>query len=147
MTVSTRTGRCACGAVAFEAEVESGYSVCHCALCRRWAGGPVMQVPARAVRFSAPGELLRWRSSPHAERASCRHCGSHLHWRLSDGSFEMLSVGALDDQSGLTMAEEVFIDAEPAHYAFADPAARERLTGAELMQKIAAGAGGDGKDR
>lgn len=146
MATSQRTGRCACGAVTFEAEIETGYSVCHCAMCRRWAGGPVMEVPAREVRFAEPGNLVRWKSSEWAERWSCKHCGSSLYWRLRDGGIEMLSVGALDDQSGLTMAEEVFVDAQPGHYRFAGEG-RRRLTGTELMQMLSGGdAADDGKD-
>ena len=38
-------GQCLCGTVSFEVDVpERTYSVCHCGMCRRWSGGPLMSV-------------------------------------------------------------------------------------------------------
>ena len=131
----TRSGRCACGAVTFEASVPDEYHACHCAMCRRWAGGVFMSVPGRKVEFAAPENLNRWQSSDHAERASCRYCGSAIFWRALGDETHMLNVGAFDDQSGLTFAGEVFVDEQPDHYRFEGESGRERLTGQECIEK------------
>lgn len=137
MEAATRTGRCACGGVVYEAEVPATYGACHCETCRRWAGGVYMAIRAREVRFSAPENVLRWRSSEWAERGSCRVCGSALYWRFLGGDDHMLNVGTLDDQSGLTFGQEVFVEEQPDHYRFAGE--RETMTGAELMMKYGGG--------
>ena len=135
--MSTRTGHCACGAVAFEAEVPDAYGVCHCDTCRRWAGGVYMAVRGREVSFSAPENILRWRSSELAERGSCRLCGSALFWRALDREDHMLNVGAFEDQSGFELVREAFVDEQPDHYRFAGE--HEGVTGAEAMLKYGGG--------
>ena len=137
----TRTGRCACGATTYEAEVPDEFGACHCETCRRWAGGVYMAIRARAVRFAAPENILRWQSSKWAERGSCRVCGSALFWHFLGADEHMLNVGSLDDQSDLRFTQEVFVEEQPAHYRFAGE--RESMTGAELMMKYGGDAGGD----
>lgn len=34
-------GTCLCGAVSIIAPEQTRASVCHCSMCRRWAGGPL----------------------------------------------------------------------------------------------------------
>lgn len=144
--LSTRTGRCACGGVAYEAEVPRDYGVCHCQTCRRWAGGLYMAIKARSVRFSAPENILRWRSSEWGERGSCRLCGGALFWRFVGDEAHYLNVGTLNDQSGLRMSDEVFVDEQPGHYRFSGAEDRDRMTGAELMLKYGGGDAGAEKD-
>ena len=74
-------GQCLCGAVEFEVDVPMRtYSVCHCGLCRRWSGGPLMSVhcPEPKTKW-LNNEGLTWyqgtpwpsaASAPVADRAS-----------------------------------------------------------------------------
>lgn len=113
-----REGGCLCGAVRFRADVrQHDFNACSCDACRRWGAGPFMAVSCADAEFT--GTVTRYRSSDWAERGFCAACGGHLFFRvLPDGAYE-ISVGALDDQSGLTVTGEIFCDRNPGTYAFA----------------------------
>jgi GNAT superfamily N-acetyltransferase len=75
------TGGCFCGAVRYEIRGQPRVvSHCHCSMCRRAAGAPVVTwatYAREAVRFVAgsPAEL---RSSPPVTRTFCGGCGTPL---------------------------------------------------------------------
>ena len=77
------SGSCLCGGVRFEIEMPTLLCAhCHCSICRRAHGAPFVTwviVPAPQFRFVAGEEtLIRYRSSDHGTRSSCRRCGSSL---------------------------------------------------------------------
>src|SRR5262245_51229198 len=77
------TGKCLCGAVTFTAQdVEPEAHVCHCSMCRHWAGGPTFSVACSSVEFRGLENVRRFRSSEWAERGFCERCGSNLFYRL-----------------------------------------------------------------
>lgn len=128
-------GRCLCGAVTFTADqVDSGLHICHCSMCRRWAGGPTFSVAAKGVVFHGEDHLQRYGSSEWAERGFCKICGSSLFYRVKDTDQYVLSMGALDDQASLRMASEIFVDDKPPGYAFAGT--HPRLTGEEFLASL-----------
>ena len=134
MTEIARAGGCLCGAVRFEVSVPSAtYSICHCRMCRRWSAGPFMSSHAEgAPRFTAGGDLVTWyRGSPWAERGFCSRCGSTMFWRLAEqpDTLTAVSVEALDEASEFTLHRHIYVDAQPARYAFGDD--RPRVTEAE----------------
>lgn len=124
-------GGCACGAVRFRAAAaEEHCGACHCRTCQRWSGGPFVAVTVRGADLSVEGaeHLLRWRSSERAERVSCAICGSKLWFHVmsvggdrtgGDADDHEICLGAFDDMGGRPLASEIFIDAKPAGYAFA----------------------------
>lgn len=76
-------GSCLCGAVVYEIEPPVRFCAhCHCTMCRRAAGAPVVTwagIPRDRLRFIAGEErLTRYRSSPGAVRSFCSTCGSQL---------------------------------------------------------------------
>jgi len=79
------TGGCACGAVRYRLDaepVDAGY--CHCRLCQRSSGAPVMAfatVPLTAFVVTE-GEPARRRSSGFGERWFCPSCGGQLAMRV-----------------------------------------------------------------
>lgn len=107
-----RAGGCLCGAVRFEAEItEPNIGACHCEQCRRWTGGsPLMTVRVADVRIDGEDHVQEFRISAWGVRAFCGKCGSNIYWRMADGPVKSIAVGLLDDQSGLTIAEEIFVD-------------------------------------
>jgi len=128
----TRTGGCLCGAVRFSARPKTdGVDVCHCGMCRRWCGGPLMCLPCDDVAFEHETAVAAFASSAHGERLFCKTCGSSLLYRMKDGAGTWVALFALDDTAGLRLAEEIFIDDKPALYAFANDT--RKLTGAEVM--------------
>lgn len=75
------------------------------------------------------------KSSDWAERGFCEECGSGLFYRLTaEGKYQgmtSVSLGTLDDPSGITITKEWFIDRKPEAYALAGE--RTRITEAEVM--------------
>lgn len=135
---ATVTGRCLCNAVSFEASVHPRAHICHCGMCRRWAGGPGMGVSADSVTFtSGEDNIERYASSDWAWRGFCKTCGSNLFYQLRDsarGGYYALWAGALDDVSGLILHSEIYVDDKPGFYDFAG--AHPRLSGAEFRRQL-----------
>lgn len=132
-----RTGRCLCGAVTFTVSgAGNELGVCHCEMCRRWAGGawPVLH-GKWPVAFTGEEHIVRYKSSDWAERGFCGKCGTNLFYHLLDRDEYALSAGALDDQSGLTLTGQIFIDEKPEWYAFANDT--PKMTGAEVFAMYA----------
>lgn len=93
-------GGCRCGAVRFRSAVAPTFrAYCHCSDCKSATGAPVaafVGIAADALEFN--GELKRYASSSHVERAFCAECGSPIYYRddrLPDQLY--FYVGALDD--------------------------------------------------
>lgn len=135
----TVSGRCLCGAVKFTADVaKRDVDVCHCSMCRRWAAGPFMGLMHEGeVAFEGAESIGVYKSSEWGERGFCKQCGTPLFWRLSGSDTYSFSAGALDDQSGLRLTMQIFIDEKPAYYDFANDT--PRLTGAEAMAALSGG--------
>ncbi len=133
-----RRGQCLCGGVAFEIAVpRPSYHVCHCGMCRRWGGGPWMSVicPGPAT-FISDATLAWYRGSKWAERGHCTKCGSSLFFRLAakPDAVTAISVDAFDEASDFTLGRHIYVDAQPARYAFADDC--PRLTEAEFQAEM-----------
>ncbi|MEM8916712.1 MAG: GFA family protein [Pseudomonadota bacterium] len=114
------TGRCLCGAVAFTAVgVEEQFHACHCDMCRRWSGGPVLGISVEGVEFEGEDKIARYPSSEWAARGFCNICGSSLFYHLRQPNKYILCLGSFDDQSALRLAGEIYVDAKPEGYCFA----------------------------
>ena len=140
MSAHLRSGRCLCGSVTFTATPAAhgeGLEVdaCHCGMCRRQVGGPLMTVGCSTVDVHSTGTLGIYASSDWAERGFCTNCGSNLFWRLKSGAFWTVNAGALDELSDARFAVEVFIDDKPGFYDFVQQT--QKLTGAEVRALFA----------
>lgn len=128
-------GSCLCGAVAFSGHVaeDTGVFVCHCGQCRRWSAGPLMVTRFEDGVEVAPGAPLAWyASSEHGERGFCTRCGTTLFWREPGAERHWeVSVNALGDDHGLSLAAHIWVDFQPGWYDFADDAPRR--TSAEIL--------------
>lgn len=124
--IETRTGRCLCGAVSFEADLTRlEFGACHCEMCRRWTGSALLgiTVPTGNIRWQGEVHIATRQTSPWAMRAWCRECGSNLFFRVTSDSEwagdTELPIGLFDDANGLTMTNEIYIDHKPDSYAYA----------------------------
>ncbi len=133
--MTVRKGKCLCGAVEIRAlEAEDAVGACHCTMCRRWGGGPYMEVECGTeVEFSGEEHIALFDSSAWAERGFCKHCGSHLFYRFKKTGRHGVPVGLFDDDAGLTFQHQVFIDEKPGFYEFAN--ATKNMTGPEIIAK------------
>lgn len=91
--MTTHTGSCLCGAVAFEisgAAVAEGY--CHCRYCATWSGAPVsplVVLPAGSIRLTRGAEhIATYNKTPTANRKFCTKCGGHVLCELPDEELE-----------------------------------------------------------
>ena len=126
-------GRCLCGAVRFAVEAaKSDIDACHCGMCRRWAGGPLMTLRhAGAVEFTGEENISRYASSDVVERGFCKTCGSNLFTKMKGADHYFIAAGTLDAQDSLKFTVEIFIDDKPHYYAFANDT--KKMTGAEFL--------------
>ena len=111
----TRTGGCLCGAVRFTATLpKTGVQACHCGQCQRWTGGgPLLSVRVADLEITGEDAIATYAASDWGERAFCQTCGSTLYWRMQGRPVAYMAVGLLDDQSDLSVTEEIFIDHRP----------------------------------
>lgn len=129
---NTQTGECMCGAVGFSARVDKPSVVaCHCDMCRRWSSGPFMAVNCREVTFTGEDNVSRIRSSDWAERGFCSKCGSNLFYHIVGKDDYQIAAGLFDDQSTLRLSLQVFSDAKPGFYDFANQT--RMMTEAEVI--------------
>jgi len=131
------TGRCLCGTVKIRLTGDhKDVSVCHCAMCRRWGSGPNMAIDVgNGIEIEGKEHVTGYRSSDWAERAFCTKCGSNLYYRIVEADHYVLCAGILDDQAGLALTSQVFIDDKPDFYDFANET--RNMTGAEVFAMYA----------
>lgn len=114
-----------CGVVSYSASVaEPELGACHCSMCRRWSGGVFLGVAVQPddISFEGKEHIQVFQSSPWAERAFCKTCGSNLYYRVTalgehHGVYH-IGAGTIDDQKGLTLSQQLFIDLKPSGYSF-----------------------------
>lgn len=130
-------GSCLCGAVRFSArQASKSVGACHCGMCRKWGGGPLMAVDCGSeVSFEGEDEISVFDSSSWAERGFCRRCGSHLFYRLKESGQHIVPVGLFDNQDAFVFASQVFVDRKPAYYSFANET--REMTEAEIFAMYA----------
>lgn len=131
--MTERRGKCLCGAVEVTAtDARDEVGACHCRMCRRWGGGPYMEIECGSnVEFSGKQHIAVYDSSAWAERGFCKQCGTHLFYRFKKNGHHGVPVGLFDDESGLSFAHQVFVDEKPGYYDFANET--HDMTGPELI--------------
>ncbi len=82
------SGSCLCGATLITAKsISKNVGACHCSMCRKWSGGPLMAVDCGTdVSFEGEENISVFKSSEWAERGFCNKCGSHLFYRLKESN-------------------------------------------------------------
>ncbi len=129
-------GSCLCGAVVIIArKLSPNVGACHCNMCRKWGGGPLMAVDCGTdVSFSDEKYISVFNSTDWAERAFCNQCGSHLFYRLKESQQHIVPVGLFDDAEQFVLNHQVFIDEKPAFYSFSNKT--KDMTGAEVFAEF-----------
>ncbi len=111
----TRTASCLCGAVQLRMELASdAIQMCHCGQCQKWTGGgPLTSVKVASLEIEGEDATQSYRASEWGERVFCGTCGSTLWWKMQGKPVAYVAAGLLDDQSGLTVQDEIFVDHRP----------------------------------
>lgn len=131
-------GNCLCGAVHLYAKTMSAQvGACHCSMCRKWTGGPLLGVDCGSeVSFEGGENITTYHSSAWAERGFCKQCGTHLFYRLKAQNQYFVPVGFFDIHPEVVFDHQIFIEEKPAFYAFANET--QNMTGAEVFAQFAA---------
>ena len=131
------TGSCLCGAVHFTANnINKNMGACHCGMCRKWGGGPLLAVDCGPdVSFKGEENITVYDSSDCAERGFCNKCGSNLFYRLKESKQYTIPAGLFDDNTKFVFDHQIFIDKKPDFYRFANKT--NDMTEAEVFAKYA----------
>lgn len=135
--INNEKGSCLCGSVRFEVEgVKKEFGACHCEMCRKWTGGPLLSVSAGSmVNFEGSENISVYDSSPWAERGFCSKCGSGLFYRLKSNQHYMIPMGLFDNCDEMVFNLQVYIDKKPNCYSFAEQT--NTMTEAEVIAMYA----------
>ena len=137
MSGKTGKGGCLCGAVRFTAAACNHHvGACHCRMCRKWGGGPLLAIDCGTdVGFEGEESISVYPSSDWAERGFCARCGSHLFYRLKESGQYIMPVGLFDELETPVFDHQVFIDSKPGWYDFANET--KNMTGEEVFAMYA----------
>ena len=109
-------GGCLCGAVRYRIGAEPDHAgYCHCRMCQRAAGAPVVAwlTVARAAFAWTRGEPAVYRSSAKAERLFCGACGTQLVFReIAEPEQLDVTLASLDDPAAVRPSRP-HLDLEP----------------------------------
>ena len=133
-----KTGSCLCGKTKIHAKaVSAEVGACHCGMCRTWTGGPLLAVDCGTdVTIEGKENVSVFNSSDWAERAFCKQCGTHLYYRLKPNNQHIVPAGLFADQADFVFDHQIFVDEQPAFYAFANET--KNMTGAEVFAQFEA---------
>jgi hypothetical protein len=123
MTVTNRTGGCACGAIRFNVTAPLvSVGVCHCTDCQKASGGGpnyAALVPKSAFQITRGEARVHTSKSDNGEdagRAFCPNCGTPLWSSPAKAPFVIVKLGALDQNSDLVPALHLYTaSAAPWH--------------------------------
>ncbi|WP_170791189.1 GFA family protein [Ruegeria lacuscaerulensis] len=117
------TGSCLCGKVAFTIDGDlAAPNACHCGQCRRQSGHLWASCETHQDNLSfTSSETLGWyRASDIAKRGFCSACGSFLFWQHNDEDTIAVSIGSLDEPTGLKLAQHIFVADKGDYYDIKD---------------------------
>ncbi len=115
-----REGGCMCGAVRYKAAAPFiGVISCHCKQCQRLHGNynPLLIAEKENFTFTKGEDNITWyNSSGESERGFCKTCGSAMFKQDKRGPKIKISVGNLDDTSGLVNVKNVGVESAGNYY-------------------------------
>lgn len=127
-------GACLCGSVKINVdELKNNVGVCHCGMCRKWAGGPMMSVDCgtEVIFEDNEDQIGVFNSSEWAERGFCKKCGTSLFYRLKMNNQYIMPVGLFENLDGLNFDHQIYIDHKPEFYEFSNKT--HNMTEAEVI--------------
>lgn len=104
------TGGCFCGALRYRIDCVEQVANCHCSMCRRISGAPLVTwlVVSREAFTYTSGEPAHLQSSARGERDFCAACGTPIACRLiAQPDHVDVTLGSLDHPDRFTPALDV----------------------------------------
>ena len=117
-------GGCLCGGMRYRISAEPSHAdYCHCRMCQRATGAPVvpwLTVAREGFAWTA-GEPAVYRSSASAERLFCPACGTQLAFRdLADPLALDVTVASLDEPAAVPPSHHIWTSSRIAWFELAD---------------------------
>ena len=140
-------GSCQCGAVSFEVDGELGApDACHCSICRKLSGhyyvGTEVSKDTLAITgsenltwFQSSGKVRRgfcstcgasrshgglFRMTGKVRRGFCSTCGAPMFFEPIYRDWISISMGVLDNPTGVKLALHIFVDDKGDYYEITD---------------------------
>ena len=129
MTVSSAsrmlTGRCLCGAVAYQVADTFEYAMnCHCADCRRATGSafkPFAGIRRERLAITDGADtILVYGDAAAAHDVHCGRCGSLLFSVVRDGAYVHVTMGTLTAAPSIRPAMHIFVASKAPWYDISD---------------------------
>ena len=117
------TGRCLCGAVAYEINGPMRDVVsCHCGQCLRTHGNfaGYTNVLRDDLSLTQARGLKWYESSDIARRGFCGTCGASLFYERREGGAISIAAGTLDQPTNLKTVAHIFVTDKGDYYEIAD---------------------------
>ncbi|MEE9320988.1 MAG: GFA family protein [Granulosicoccus sp.] len=117
------TGSCLCGRIKLTIDTfDRGVVYCHCTQCRKQSGHYYAATNASNDKLHIEGaEYITWyAASDSAKRGFCKHCGSVLLWKPTDGSYTAVMAGCLDAPTELAEVSHIFTADKGDYYTLQD---------------------------
>ena len=131
------SGQCLCKKVTIHAsKVQPHVDACHCSICRKWSGSSLLAMDCGTeVKLEGHQHITVYDSSEWADRGFCKHCGTHLFYRLKQLQQYIVPVGLFDTDTRLEFTTQIFIEKKPDYYEFANQT--KMMTGEEVFAAFA----------
>lgn len=116
-------GSCLCGAVHYEFDAPlSSADACHCTQCRKQSGHywAATDVPRSALLLHGEEHVTWYRSSEKVRRGFCSICGSVLFWQPIHKDVIAISMGSLDQPTGIRLDKHIFVADKGDYYELKD---------------------------
>lgn len=101
----------------------------------------MLAIPAIISDVKGEDNITSYTSSDWAERTFCKTCGTNLYYKVTAPGPHLgvthVSVGLIEDQTGMQLVREIFIDEKPQGYTFAGDL--KQMTGLEVFAAVTEG--------
>jgi hypothetical protein len=107
-------GGCLCGAIRYKINLVFDAVYCHCSMCRKSGGAPVVAwAIVKTENFHLiQGFTLDYASSEQGFRCFCPVCGSLLLYRHQESNYLGVTIGTLDNPELVEPQVHLFADGQ-----------------------------------
>jgi hypothetical protein len=129
-------GGCLCGGVRYRIDAEPLHAdYCHCRMCQRSTGAPVvpwLTMASEGFAWTGSAPAVH-RSSPEAERLFCPTCGTQMVFRvIAEPDLLDVTLASLDDPEAVSPSHHIWTTSRIAWFDTKDELPRHPERGPDL---------------
>lgn len=118
------SGKCLCGAVAYEVDDAFSYAMnCHCSNCRRATGAafkPFAGIQRDRLKIIAGDDRVLIFGGESAHDVHCGTCGSLLYSVVREGAYVHVAMGTLTDDPTIQPSAHIFVGSKAIWHEITD---------------------------